>query len=287
MTVLVIGGTGTVGSEVVTGLIERGVGVRCLTRYSANAENLPRGVDGCVGDLAKPSSLGRAFAYVESVFLTTPLSQAETEEGLNALAAAKAAGVKKIVYMSVPMPEGFDTVPHAKSKIPIEQELKASGIAYTILRPNNFFQNDYWNKAAIMAYDVYPQPVGNVGLNRIDSRDIADAAVNALLQSGFEGQEYNLHGSETLTGEDIARVYSHHFGRDIRYGGNDLEAWAKQAQHMMPTWMVDDMKIMYQYFQQHGLIASAEDLARQQEILGHVPRSFDDFVAQVAVSWKE
>jgi len=287
MKVLVIGGTGSMGGEVASRLFRSGVKVRCMTRYANKLKSLPEGVEGCVGDLEKPATLGAAFAGVDAAFLMTALSRNETLQGLAAIAAAKTANVNNLVYLSVPMPPGSDHIPHYLGKIPIERALRESGLLYTILRPNNFFQNDYlWCRAAVMFYGVYPQPIGLVGLNRVDIRDVAEIAVKVLTQQGHEGKEYSVHGPDLLTGESVAAIFSKHLGREIRYGGDDLEAWAKQAQHMMPEWMVKDLRIMYDYFQKEGLIASAEDLAEQYKILGRPPRSFDDFVAEIVSVWQ-
>jgi uncharacterized protein YbjT (DUF2867 family) len=287
MKVLVIGGTGSVGSEVLSALHRAGVKTRCMSRYANKLKSLPAGVEACVGDLERPTTLATAFNGVDGVFLMTALSRNETLQGLAAVTAAKTAGVDKLVYLSVPMPPGSDHIPHYLGKIPIERTIRDSGINYTILRPNNFFQNDYlWCRAAVMSYGVYPQPIGSVGLSRVDSRDVADAAVNAFLEPGHEGKEYPLHGPDVLTGESVAKIFSKHLGREVRYGGNDLEAWAKQAQHMMPEWMVRDLRIMYDYFQKHGLIATPEDFAEQYKVLGHAPRRFDDFVAEIVPIWQ-
>ena len=287
MKVLVIGGTGSIGGEVARGLLRAGIKVRCMSRYANKLKTLPEEIEGCVGDLEKPATLGAAFADVDAVFLMTALSRNETLQGLAAITAAKTANVNNLVYLSVPMPPGSDHIPHYLGKVPIERALRESGMRYTILRPNNFFQNDYlWCRAAVMFYGVYPQPIGSVGLSRVDIRDVAETAVIALTQPGHDGKEYSLHGPDVLTGEIVAAIFSKHLGREIRYGGNDLEAWAKQAQHMMPEWMVRDLRIMYDYFQKKGLIASAEDLAAQNKVLGHAPRRFDDFVAEIVSIWQ-
>lgn len=286
MKTLVMGGTGTVGSNVVAGLMSKGVNVLCMTRSEDNLKKLPGGVEGRLGDLEKPDSLSAAFKGAEALFLLIAVSQTETEQGLAAVEAARSAGIGKIVYMSVPIPEDSKHIPHFKSKIPIEEAVRKSGIAYTILKPNNFFQNDYWFQEAIMSYGVYPQPIGSKGQNRVDVRDIADAAVNALTTSSHDGREYSLHGPDSLTGEDVAAVFSRHFGREIKYGGDDLDAWSQQAKAMLPEWMVNDFRIMYQYFQDKGFNASEAELARQPEVLGHQPRSFDAFVAELVSAWK-
>lgn len=286
MTILVIGGTGTVGSKVVSGLAAKNLTVRCMTRVPDSLKNLPHGVEGVQADMEKPATLKAAFKGVRKVFLVTPLSQNETLQGIAAVQAAKIAEVEHIVYMSVPMPKGVEVIPHFKSKVPVEAEIKSSGIPFTILRPNNFYQNDYWCRAAVMLYNTYPQPIGSIGLNRIDARDIADAAVNALTQSGHENREYELHGPDVLNGDAVAAVYSKYLNKQVSYGGDDLEAWSKQAQHMMPEWMVRDLRIMYDYFQHNGFLASANALAEQQKVIGHAPRKFDQFVAEILPEWR-
>jgi uncharacterized protein YbjT (DUF2867 family) len=240
-----------------------------------------------IGDLADPPSLQRAFRGVESLVLITAVHPDETARGLFAVKAAKKAGVKKIVYISVVMPPGSERIPHFASKIPIEQAIKDSGIAYTILRPNNFFQNDLMLREAIVEYGVYPQPIGSAGSNRVDVRDIADAAVSSLLESGHEGKTYNLNGPDALTGKSVAAVYSRHLGTEVNYGGDDLDSWAEQVNKMLPAWMVHDFRIMYQYFQEHGLRAEQSEIAKAEAVLHHPPRSFDAFVAETVSFWKQ
>jgi len=286
MKTLIIGGTGMVGSMVVAGLLKQGESVRVLSHSPDKLEKLPSGVEGTRADLDDPHSLAAAFDGIDRVFLLNAVGPNETDEGLLAVSAAKAARVKKIVYMSVCMPEGSDRIPHFRSKLPVEKAIKESGIAYTILRPNNFFQNDLGLKSAIMQYSLYPQPIGNKGLNRVDVRDIADCAINALMKSGHEGRTYEVHGPDTLTGEGIAKTYTKHLGREIRYSGEDLDAWAEKSKSMMPEFLIADMRIMFQFFQDNGMIASKDDLEKTEKLLGRKPRSFDDFVKEITLEWR-
>ncbi len=286
MKTLIIGCTGKVGSNVMRELLSRGANVRCMTHSAEKMGRLPSGVEGRIADLDMPETLPEAFEGIESVFLLNAVSPNETKQGLAAVEKAKAAGVKKIVYMSVFMPEGSTYIPHFASKIPIENAVKESGIAYTILRPNMFFQNDLVLETPIMNYGVYPLPIGSIGLNRVDVRDIADCAVNALTTSGCEGQTCSIHGPDTLTGEEIARIYSRHLGRIVRYGGNDLDAWEQQVKNIMPVWMVRDLRVMYKFFQDHGMVATADDLEKTQKLLGHKPRTFENFVKETVSAWK-
>jgi uncharacterized protein YbjT (DUF2867 family) len=281
--VLVIGGTGTVGTAVVAALRAGGHEARVMTRSADKAAQLPAGTSHVVADLSQPSTLAAAFTGVDGVFLLAPVSQTETADSLVGVEAAKAAGVARLVYMSVVMPPGSDVIPHFASKIPVEKAVQDSGLPWTILRPNNFFQNDVWLREPITRYGVYPQPIGSRGLNRVDVRDIAEAAANAFTRG--MGGIVPLNGPRGLTGDDTARVYAEQFTRPVRYAGDDLDAWATQASAMFPPWMVDDFRIMYDYFIKYGAHASGRDFAAQEELLGHAPRSFEDFVAELAKAW--
>ncbi|HWQ52771.1 MAG TPA: NmrA family NAD(P)-binding protein [Bryobacteraceae bacterium] len=285
MEFLVIGGTGTVGSQVVRGLLGRDHTVRVLSRTAERAALVPEGARGIIGNLRDPAGLGRAFQDVDGVFLCTPLAQDETEQGLAAVRAARDAAPRKLVYMSVHNLEYGPQIPHFASKVPIEKAVKESGIPYTLLRPNNFFQNDYWYQEAIVKHGIYPQPIGSVGVSRVDVRDIADMAVAALTQPGHDGATYPVVGPDALTGERVAEIWTRHLGREVRYGGDNLEAWSRQARAMLPEWQVHDVAIMYAHFQRHGLIATAAELELQARALHHPPRSFESFAAETAHAW--
>ncbi|MCX7013061.1 MAG: NmrA family NAD(P)-binding protein [Candidatus Sumerlaeota bacterium] len=287
MNTLVIGGTGTVGGHVISDLLRAGSSVRCLTRSKDKLRNFPVRVDGVIGDLEDPKSLPKAFEGMDSMFLLVGLAQNETELGLNAVNAAKDAGLRKIVYMSVHMPEGCERIPHFRSKIPIEEAVRNSGISYAILRPNNFFQNDYWFKDSILTMGVYPQPLGSVGVSRIDVRDISEAALHAFQSGVYDGRIWTLVGPDALTGEAVAKLWGRYLGREIRYAGDDLDAFAERAKTMLPEWMVHDFRIMYQYFQEEGLKATDDDLLQTRTILGREPRRFEAFVEEISKSWRD
>jgi uncharacterized protein YbjT (DUF2867 family) len=132
---------------------------------------------------------------------------------------------------------------------------------------------------------VYGQPLGSIGLSRVDVRDIADALVTVALEDGYAGQSYPVVGPDVLTGPQCAAVWSQALDRQVRYGGDDLGAWAAQVGPFLPAWLLEDLKIMYAFFQREGLRASTEDLARQALVLGHPPRRFEDFCRETAAGW--
>lgn len=291
MNILVIGGTGTVGSEVVENLLQSdrdNLNIRIMTRSKEKIPKLPKGAEGVVGDLDDKKSLEPAFREVDKVFLiTTPESEDETQNGLNAVEVAKAAGVKKLVYMSAHKLEEFTDAPHLFGKIPIEDAVKSSGILYTLLRPNGFFQNDYWFKEGVLEHGVYGQPMGKIGLNRVDVRDIAEAAVKALLTDDFTGKTYPLVGPDICTGEQTAALYSEYLGEPVTYIGDDLDGWAEQQRQFLPERIVDDLRAMYSHFLENGYLATEEDIKHTCTILGKEPRSYEAFVKEVTARWQQ
>lgn len=284
MRVLVTGGTGTVGSQVVQQLLARGAEVQVLTRDPAKA-TLPEGATAVQGNLLDIATLRRVFTDVDGVFLLNAVSTTESQEALLAITAMRGTGVKHLVYMSVHAVDGAPWLPHFGSKVGIEAAVRASGIPYTILRPDNFFQNDYWYKDVLLQYGIYPQPFGEVGTSRVDVRDIGEAAAIALTQPGHVGQTYDLVGPEVMTGPSTAAAWSEALGRPITYGGNDLDAWEQQAVAMLPDWMAFDFRHMYAHFQAKGLRAAPDAVARLTTLLGHPPRSFRAFAEESAATW--
>ena len=285
MSILVTGGTGTVGSALVKELVKRGADVRVLTRDPGKV-HAQKGVTAVRGNLLEPETVRRVFNGVDGVFLLNGLSQSEASEGLMAVTGMRIAKVKRVVYLSVHHTDAAAWLPHFGAKVAVERALEVSGLPYTILRPNNFFQNDYWFKDVLLQYGVYPQPLGGVGVWRVDVRDIAEAAAIALSSDAHAGKTYDLVGPEAVTGKSTAAAWSKALGKPITYAGDDLDAWEKQQLQYLPDWQVFDFRYMYQHFQEHGLVASPDAIARQTALLGHAPRAFGAFAAETAAAWR-
>lgn len=285
MRILVTGGTGTVGSEVVRLLIARGERPRVLTRSAEHAAALPAGADGVVGDLARAHTLTAAFDAVDRVVLITALSATEAEEGVAGVEAAQRAGAARVVLMSVHDVDAIADAAHFASKLEIEQQLTRSGLAFATVNPNNFFQNDLDHREALIEQGVYPEPIGQVGLHRVDARDAALALANLALDPGPVGGRHAVVGPELWTGDSTAAAWSRALGRPVRYGGDDLDRWAAESSGALPPWMIEDLAVMYGAFQERGLGASDADHAATRRVLGQAPRRFDDFARETASRW--
>ncbi len=285
MKILVVGGTGTVGSEVVRQLVARGTEqVHVLTRSPEHANKLPKGVTGVVADLLDPSTLG-AFNGMDAVFLLNPVSTTETFEGIIGVNGARQGGAKRIVYLSVHNLDHAPHLPHFGGKIAVEAAVMKSGMEWTILRPNNFYQNDVWFKDVMLQYGAYPQPLGSAGVSRVDVRDIAEVAVAGLISDAHDKKIYNLVGPDAVTGESTAAEWSRALGKTINYSGDDLDAWEEQNRAYLPSSMLYDFKHMYGFFQKEGLKATPADLTQLTSVLGHPPRSFATYASEMAAAW--
>ena len=285
MNALVIGGTGTVGSQVVSQLVERGADVSVLTRDPGRAADLPEGASVVQGDLLDPSTIRSAFAGRDGVFLLNAVSPTEAHEGLMAVIGMREAKVGRIVYLSVHHADQAPHLPHFGSKLPVEEAIRQSGIPYTILRPNNFYQNDHWYQQPMLEFGVYPQPLGSVGCSRVDVRDISEVAAIALTTPSLDGETINLVGPDALTGAGTAATWSEVLGKPVAYGGEDMDAWEEQTAQYFPPALAFDFRHMYEHFQTRGLLGTAEDVERLTAILGRPPLSFADFAAETAAAW--
>jgi uncharacterized protein YbjT (DUF2867 family) len=282
MTILIIGATGNVGRPTIAGLIAKGASVRALSRSEENLAKLPDGVEGCIGDLESGAGLEAACADVDKLFLITNNGETETARGLMAVAAAMAAGVKHMVFLSVGNPAKEPTVPHYLAKLPIEEAIRNSGAEHTFLRPNFFMQTDLSIIPVIKEHGVYSMPIGSIGNNRVDTRDIADCAVRVLTEDGHAGADYFLHGPDTISGPTAAEVYARHLGRKVVYGGDDVDAWGKPVEAFLPPWLLGSLKKMFVGQQLNGGVADAAAVAASAEAVGHPLRTFDAFVAEQA-----
>lgn len=286
MTILVTGATGRVGRQVVNQLVNRGADVRALVRDPSKAD-FPASVNVVQGDMLDLESLRRAFAGVRTLFLLNVVAGDEFTQALIALNVARESGVERVVYLSVMHAERFVNVPHFAVKSGAERMIEQMGFSATILRPAYFMDNEHMAKDVIVNHGVYPMPIGSKGIAMVDTRDIAEvAAIELIRRDTAPGklpiETINLVGPDTLTGAELASIWSQTLGRPIVYGGDDPIGFENNAASFLPKWMAYEMRLMAERYVSDGMVPQAGDVERLTRILGRPLRSYRDFAAALA-----
>jgi uncharacterized protein YbjT (DUF2867 family) len=285
-TVLVVGATGTVGREVVRALRERpGVRIRVLVR----SEGPLPGVEIQRGDLADPDALARALEDVESAFYVSPHEENEEPIAEAFVRACEERGVR-IVFAGVHVDGGsrlsralrrlvFATLfAHYVPKIRIAERIRTSRTRPVVLMPPNFYQNDELFLDEIFEGD-FVVPMRSV--NRVDARDIGDAAARALTEPDFASGAYPVVGPASLSGAECAAVYARALGRPVRYAPERFDAalsahvgGKKQA----------DFRATYELLRKIAVPTKAADVARTTALLGRPPRGYEAYVRELVAA---
>ncbi|KWE50005.1 SDR family oxidoreductase [Burkholderia sp. MSMB2157WGS] len=286
MTILVTGATGRVGRQVVRQLVDRGVDVRVLVRDPAKAD-FPAAVTVAQGDMLDVDALRAAFSGVRTLFLLNGVAGDEFTQALIALNLAREAGIERAVYLSVLHADRFVNVPHFAVKSGAERMIEQMGFSATILRPAYFMDNESMVKDVIVGHGVYPMPIGGKGVAMVDVRDIAEvAAIELIRRNDAPGklpvETLNLVGPDTLTGPQLASIWSDTLGRPVAYGGDDPAPFERNLAQFMPKWMAYEMRLMAERYVSDGMVPEAGDVERLTAILGRPLRTYRDFAAALA-----
>ncbi|PYE88238.1 SDR family oxidoreductase [Phyllobacterium leguminum] len=287
MTILVTGATGRVGRHVVQQLVNRGAKVRVLTRDPSKG-NFPAGIEVAQGDLLDIDALRAAFDGVSTLFLLNAVTGDEFTQAIITLNIAREAGVERVVYLSVIHADRFVNVPHFAVKSGAERMLAQMGFSATILRPTYFIDNELMIKDVILDHGVYPMPIGNKGVAMVDARDIAEVAAIELIRreqarDKLPLETINLVGPDTLTGPEVAAIWSDVLGRPIVYGGDDPSGFEQNMASFMPKWTAYEMRLMAERYVSDGMIPEAGDVERLTQILGRPLHSYRAFAAGIAL----
>jgi NAD(P)H dehydrogenase (quinone) len=217
MTIAVTGATGQLGRLVIEQLKSR-VGadpLLALVRDPAKAASL--GVTARMADYGRPDTLAPALAGVQTLLL---ISSSEVGQRVpqhrHVIEAARAAGVGRIVYTSL-LHADVSPLSLAAEHLETEAMVKASGLAFTVLRNGWYTENYTGSLAAAVAHGAL---IGSAGEGRISSAaraDFAEAAAVVLTTAGHDGRVYELAGDDAYTLADLAAEVSRQAGKAVVY----------------------------------------------------------------------
>jgi NAD(P)H dehydrogenase (quinone) len=221
---LVTGASGQLGRLVLDKLLEQGVApsrIIATTRdVSKLADYATKGIEVRKADFNDVDSLPAAFAGAGRLALisTDAIDGDGTrmKQQTNAVKAAKAAGVKHIVYTSMPNPSVDSKITFAADHRTTEEAVKESGLGYTILRNSWYQENLFMNLPQVLASGHWYTSAGEGKVAHVARADCAAALASALSSSNTESNTYTLTGPEKLTTTEIAALAASVTGKPIQ-----------------------------------------------------------------------
>lgn len=283
-TTVLIGATGNIGRASLAAFRTAGFSgvLRAASRHPQRAaQRLPQpGLEWHFFDYAQPGSYAPLLKGAQALFFIAPQAEA-VPAARRLLATAAEQGLQRVVYSS-----GRTTgdVP-GRPMHTIEAAVRASGLAWTILRPGWFMQNfTGWLAPSIGEQNAIRLPAGQARTAFVDVRDIGQVVARVLTETGHAGQTYELTGPEAFDHREVAECISRASGSAVHYEAVGEEAFRQLARGW--GWSDADIEDTLYLFRlvREGKEASPGPYV--ERLLGRPPRSLADFCREYAGLWR-
>ena len=283
--ILITSAPGNNANAVIRELTTAGVRVRALLRNPNSAGEIKGPlVEVAIGDFLNPASLDAALQGVEKAFLIPPTNPRSVEMQANFIRAAKRAGTRHVVKLSVAGADVNSPVRVARWHAEGEKELEASGIPFTHIRPNAFMQNLLGMAPTIVSQGEFYQPAADGKVSHIDLRDIAAVAAKALTEDGHQGKAYVITGPEALSYDEVASKLSKALGKPVKYVNVSPEDFKKSLLGWgIPESVADGLLELYAAIRA-GYCAFVTNTV--EEVLKRRPISLDNFARDFAEAFR-
>jgi uncharacterized protein YbjT (DUF2867 family) len=282
MMILVIGGTGTTGTEVIKELSRLGATTRALVRKRSTTIDLP-GIQQVLGDLERAETLSPALEGVTSaLLLSSPSPDAARLQG-NFIEAARRAKLPHLVRHSA-----FGTAAGSRARLfrqhaEVEKHVQDAGVPYTFLRPAQFMQNFLTMKDSIVGRGEFYAPQGKGRVNLVDVRDVAAVTARVLTEGGHEAKTYEITGPEAISYDRVAEAFSQALRRPVRYVDVPPETFRQNlVQFGIPDWMADGLIELYDIWRNNGATQVTDVV---EKVGKKKPNSIDTFARDYAASF--
>jgi NAD(P)H dehydrogenase (quinone) len=285
MTVAVTGASGHLGRRVADLLLERldPSEVVLLTRTpEALASYSERGAAVRYADFDEPATLGEAFSGTERALLISALDfERRTGQHRGAIEAAKAAGVRHVIYTSIPEPDG-NPAAAAPSHLATEVAARESGLAWTFLRNSLYADFQVPVLAQAIASGQLVTSAGDGRVAYVARDDCAAAAAAVLTQDDHEGMTYDITGPEAIGPQDVAALAAELGGRPVEVVSVDDDALVAGMIEAGAPEAVARIRLSFVVAAREGFLDSVTSAV--QDITGKAPLSLRQVVEQSDVA---
>lgn len=278
-TLFVTGAGGKLGRLVIEQLLARGYEGKIIAGSRKPEELKFAGVETRKADFTDEAGFTAALKGVDRLLLisTDALGEARRAQHLTAIAAAKAAGVKRIVYTSMPHPEPGAVIPMAFDHYPTEQAIKGSGLDYTILRASWYAENLFGSLPQALQSGKWFTSAGEGRISYVPRVDIARAAAAALISDAPGSRVYTITGTEALTHREIAAIAGEVTGKPIEVVDvTDAQFTAGLVAAGLPQ-QVAELLTTFQVGYRQGALSMVTNSV--EELWGSKPQQLRDFLA--------
>nr|WP_314861394.1 NAD(P)H-binding protein [uncultured Undibacterium sp.] len=274
--ILVVGASGTIGTELVRQLRSKGHTVlRSTSKTNLDPDQVHL-------DLRTKAGLESAFVGIDRAFFLCPPGYVNQHELLIPLIdEARKQSLKKVVLMTAIGANAVDSTPFRRAEIHLEQ----SGLTYNIIRPNWFMQNfnSYWLHGILHEAKV-ALPVGDAKASFIDARDIANVAAVLLDDEvGFKNQDFDLTGPKAINHAQAASHISQMADKSIRF--EDISAQAMRTTLLgagLPSDYTEFFLMILDYLKQGGAEKVTDAV---HTITGKAPITFETYAQDHRQAW--
>jgi uncharacterized protein YbjT (DUF2867 family) len=280
--VLVTGATGKIGSQLVPRLAAyKNIEVRAFVRDAEKAAPLKTsGTELALGTFEDPQAVRAAVEGVDTLVLITLQNPNAANQASAVLVAAKEAGVRKVVRLSVfkAAIDGPADVTRLHGRT--DTDIQASGLTYVILQPLFFMQNLLFMAARSIASDgkLY-FGTGDGKLGMIDLRDIVDCAERSVVSDEYDNQIFLLSGPESISFQDISDRFTQIFARPIQYVAVPPEAMERSIRALgMGNWYAQVIRDLCKAYRENWGDVVTDAVPH---ITGHPARSFEVFAREI------
>ncbi len=273
--VLVVGASGTVGSELLRLLKNEGYRVRATTSKA------PTNKEQVTVNLATGEGIKAAFEGVDRAFFLSPPGYSDQYQLLSPLIQeAKRQGLKKVVLMTAMGANAVETSPFRRAEI----ELEKSGLSYNIIRPNWFYQNfnTFWLQGILEQKKIL-LPAGTAKVGFIDARDISAVAAKLLTTDTLANRDFDITGPQSVDHHEVAQAISKATGKNIIY---EEIAPATLQKSLLSVGLPKDyveFLLMILGFLREGYSAGINNNVKT--ILGREPKGLEQYTNDYKQSW--